>query len=215
MRVFCNVAASVDGRIGPPERAHVSFGSDEDHRRMAVLRRQADAIVTGGATFRAWPQAMVENGARLTGSPPRAAPPFNVVVTAGGGLPLGAPMFADPRVRPLVIQPESAAQPDLPGRVELVRLNPVTARGILDALAARGVEHVLLESGGGLTGMFFRERLVDELHLTLAPLVLAGQGAPTPVDGPAFRPAEAPRLSLVNCSVVGDEVFLHYHVARE
>jgi 5-amino-6-(5-phosphoribosylamino)uracil reductase len=60
--------------------------------------------------------------------------------------------------------------------------------------------------------MFLRERVLDEIYMTVAPLVLGGKDAPSPVDGAAFPPENAPRLRLVSAEPIGDEVYLHYRV---
>ena len=90
----------------------------------------------------------------------------------------------------------------------------VSARGVLDALVSRGVEQVLLESGGDLSSMFFHAGVVDELFLTVVPVLLGGRGAPTPLDGPGWPVAGAPRLVLLECTVREGELFLHYRLPR-
>ena len=215
MRVFCNVAISADGKIGPPTRTHMSFGSPEDRRRMSLLRRQADAVVTGGATFRACPFAMVENAAHLPDAPQRAVPVLNAVVTHTGVLAWEAPCLKDPRIRMVVITSGSGAevaQAHAPAGVEVVVLEEVTAPGVLEVLATRGAQSVLLESGGGLSSLFFHAGVVNELYLTVVPILLGGAHAPTPLDGPAWPLDQAPRLDLVDVSVVGAEAFFHYRV---
>ena len=211
MRVFLDVAMSADGKIAPPERRFVPLAGPRDRAMVMKLRRRADAVVVGGATFRADPHALVEDaggGAEES----RARPMWNVVVTRRpSSVPVGAPALSDPRVRVLVVAPAGTGEPAPPG-AELVELTEVTAAAILAELEARGAESVLLEAGGGLVSMFLREGRLDEMFITVAPLVLGGGGAPSPVDGIAFLPETAPRLSLVSAEAVGDEVFLHYRV---
>lgn len=217
MTVLMNVAISADGKIGPPTRTHVSFGSDEDRRRMTVVRRRADAVVTGGATFRACPYPMVENPKHLVDPPRRDRPVINAVVSRTGDLPWDAPALLDERITPLVVLPVdqvAAARTRAPKRVELVGLAEVTAPAVLKLLTERGASTVLLESGGGLSSLFFHAGLVDELYLTVVPIILGGAGAPTPVDGAPWAVPDAPRLTLLDFAVQDSEVYFHYRVGR-
>lgn len=211
--VFLNVAMTVDGRIGLPSRQLVGLGSMEDRRRMSILRSQADAVVVGGATFRAYRRPLVENPKYFPEAPPRHTPVWNVVVTRHFDLPVDARAFHDERVRLLVIgQKDAPAEQvqQVATRAEVVQAETVTPELVLEALAKRGARRVLLESGGNLTGAFVRAGLLDELYVTVVPRILAGEGAPTPVDGPGFSMDDAPRLSLLKVEQVQDELFLHY-----
>ncbi len=213
MRVMCNVAVSVDGKIGPPERTHASFGSAEDRRRMSLLRRQADAVLTGAATFRACPVAMVEAAEFFADPVTRSQPPYNVILTRSGNVPVQAKGLLDVRVRPLIITGVDAVLPDgLPARVEVERLPQVTAAAVLEVLERRGVRTLLLESGGDVSGMFFSAGVVGELFVTVVPVLLGGRGAPSPVDGPALPGGVKARMTLEEATVKDGELFLHYRL---
>ena len=60
VRVFTNTAVSLDGRIGTVSDDHFNVGTDEDRRRMGLLRAKADAVFIGGQTFRMGPHPIVE-----------------------------------------------------------------------------------------------------------------------------------------------------------
>ncbi|MFH1463794.1 MAG: dihydrofolate reductase family protein [Pseudomonadota bacterium] len=77
-----------------------------------------------------------------------------------------------------------------------------------------GVRRLLVEGGGDLIAQLLAAGLLDELHVTLCPLLLGGRGAPSLVDGPGLALAALPRLRLVSEERVGDELFLRYRVAR-
>jgi 5-amino-6-(5-phosphoribosylamino)uracil reductase len=52
--------------------------------------------------------------------------------------------------------------------------------------------------------------LVDEIYLTLCPVVIGGRRSPTPVDGTGFVPGRFPNFRLREMRRVGHELFLHY-----
>ncbi|MFH1463793.1 MAG: dihydrofolate reductase family protein [Pseudomonadota bacterium] len=49
MEVFSNSAISLDGRLGTASYDHLRLGSEEDLRRMDLLRARADAVLGAGA----------------------------------------------------------------------------------------------------------------------------------------------------------------------
>lgn len=55
------------------------------------------------------------------------------------------------------------------------------------------IRRLLCEGGGELNDALFRAGLVDEVHLTLCPLLLGGRAAPTPADGSGAKNSPTPR----------------------
>jgi diaminohydroxyphosphoribosylaminopyrimidine deaminase/5-amino-6-(5-phosphoribosylamino)uracil reductase len=75
----------------------------------------------------------------------------------------------------------------------------VSAPAALDALAARGVTSLMVEGGGEVLGSFLAARLVDQVALFRAPLLLGGRdsrpafGGPDPIEvGDALRVEPVP-----------------------
>lgn len=212
MKVVSNTAISLDGRINTRERRFAFFGTARDHARMSRLRADADAVLVGGATFRNWPHAALPDEAdrgRLRGRP------WNVVVSRSLDLPLAADFFAEAAIRPLLLTRAAAPRGESPpaeieawdGEGDL----PVP--WILEQLARRGVERLLVEAGGDLLFQFLAAGAIDEMYLTLCPLVVGGE-APSLAGGSGFDLAGAPRMRLVSAEPEGDEVFLHYAAIR-
>lgn len=216
MKVVSNTAISLDGRINTRERRFAFFGSERDHARMSRLRAEADAVLVGGATFRNWPHAALPDAAdraRLHGRP------WNIVVSRSLDLPANADFFAEPAIRPLLLtRAGSLAGRTLPAEVEAEgwpgAASDLPIAWILEQLARRGIEHLLVEAGGDLLFQFLAAEAIDEMYLTLCPLVVGGD-APSLADGPGFDLAELRRLRLVAAEPVGDEVFLHYQAIRK
>ena len=57
----------------------------------------------------------------------------------------------------------------------------VSLPAVLDTLGRHGMTNVLVEGGGRLLGQFFDQRLADEVHIYVAPLLIGGSGAPGPL----------------------------------
>ncbi|MEG4586621.1 dihydrofolate reductase family protein [Microcoleus sp. MOSTC5] len=81
-------------------------------------------------------------------------------------------------------------------------------------LANFNIKRLAILGGGKLVASVLAAGLVDELWLTVCPLILGGADAPTPVEGEGFLADLAPKLELLAVKQVGQEVFLHYRVDR-
>lgn len=82
-----------------------------------------------------------------------------------------------------------AADPS--GRVDL--------RALLDALGGRGYNEVLVEGGGELLAGFFALGLIDQVQACVAPLVIGGRTAATPIGGIGVgRIEQAGRFEIVD-----------------
>lgn len=219
MRVVSNTAISLDGRIATARFDHVAIGSRLDRDHMSVLRARADAVVVGGRTFRNWPLPLVPDDEAIARAqaagldadvPPLAGRRWwNAVVTRGGAPVVAPRFFADARVQPLFY----SAAPLEVARGEVVEgaFSPVA---VIQDLARRGAEHVLLECGGELLFQFLAAGCVDELCVTVCPLLLGGKGAPSLLDGEGFSFDGAPRLTLLDLRQIGGELFARYSVER-
>jgi 5-amino-6-(5-phosphoribosylamino)uracil reductase len=211
VKVVSNNAVSLDGRINTRERRFAMLGSAADHARMSALRAQADAVLVGGATFRNWPHpALPEPADRalLRGRP------WTVVVSRTMQVPVTREFLAEPAFRPLFLTRRGAVPPQFAAEVEAFDGSDLPVPWMLDALARRGVQTLLLEAGGDLLFQFLAADAVDEMHVTVCPLVLGGD-APSLADGAGFDLAASRRLQLLSHEAVGDELFLHYAVRRE
>jgi len=188
-----NMVASADGAASLAG-ATKDLSSETDRRVFALLRTLADVIVVGAATVRAEhykPARPQELWHHLRSGRP-ATPPI-AVITSGLDLDPAASLFADAPAdaRTIVITTE---QSPADVRAELSRTADVIVAGdksvdltaAVAALAGRGHRRLLAEGGPHVLGQFIEAGLLDELCLTIGPL-LAGPGASRIVagDGPA------------------------------
>ena len=188
-----NMVSSADGAASLAG-ATKDLSSDTDRRVFALLRTLADVIVVGAATVTAEhykPARPQELWHHLRSG--RSATPPIAVITSGLDLDPAAPLFADAPAdaRTIVITTE---QSPADVRAELSRTADVIVAGdksvdltaAVAALTGRGYRRLLAEGGPHVLGQFIEAGLLDELCLTIGPL-LAGPGASRIVagDGPA------------------------------
>jgi riboflavin biosynthesis pyrimidine reductase len=170
--VRVNFVASIDGAVSVEGRSG-GLGSAADRRVFGLLRELADVILVGAGTARSENYGGARKPTRGTQDPPPI-----VVVTGSAALDPGGRLFTDARVPPVVLTLESApaqrraALAEAGG--EVVALERLTPDLVLGELAHRGLHRVLCEGGPGLFGELHAADAVDELCLTVAPLLAGG-----------------------------------------
>ncbi|HEY2442644.1 MAG TPA: pyrimidine reductase family protein [Streptosporangiaceae bacterium] len=198
--VRANMVTSVDGAAAVGGRSR-GLSSDADRKLFALLRALSDVILVGAGTARAERYSAVRPdelrpGLR-DGRPP--VPPI-AVVTRRLSLDLASPLFtaALPGCRTVVITTEEApaelrASALRVADVIVAGLDSVDLAAALHALAERGYPHVVTEGGPQLLGQLADEELLDELCLTVSPLIVRG-GSGRIMSGPG--PGSAGLLDL-------------------
>jgi riboflavin biosynthesis pyrimidine reductase len=194
-----NMVASVDGAVVGPDHRAGSLGTPADRQVFGVLRALADAIVVGASTVRVegyGPARVRPHLAGLRaqrGQRPRAVV---VVVSRSLDLDLDAPLFTAAAERTVVVTGEAS---DPARRTRVGRVADVVVAGETDvdlpaavaALADRGLPRLLCEGGPLLLEQVVAAGLLDELCLTVAPL-LAGGTAGRILRGPGFAAGTLP-----------------------
>ena len=222
--VAINMVMSADGRtvVDGTER---ELGSELDQRLMRELRVHFDAVLNGGATFRASGTSARLNNPTLEqwrverGMTPS---PIAAVLTRSGDLPPERRFFTDDSFYAVIYLSSSAP---VQVREELdSRGRPVVVVPERDAAAAalthlrKGLvaRRVLVEGGATLNGELIRRDLVDEFFLTLAPRITGGATAHPAVQWPGDPTVSGMRqLSLVHAMPAPTgELFLRYRVER-
>lgn len=194
--VVLNMILSADGRA-----AHegVSGGLAVDRADRTVflgVRERVDAVLAGTGTIAA------ERYRRLIPEPERrarradrglAADPLAVVLTRSGTLP-DAPLLTDPD-QPRAVYAGGAAEP---------------VAALRDLRTAHGIRTLLCEGGPRLNRALVAAGVVDELLLTLSPLLVAGAADGALAGDPL---PDAHRLDIVSMHEHRGTLFLRYRIA--
>ncbi|GAA1958721.1 pyrimidine reductase family protein [Kitasatospora viridis] len=212
-----NMVSSLDG-AAKLDGLSEGLSSEADKRIFGVLRALADVVLVGAETARAEgyrparAREAFQEARRAAGQGPA---PVIAVVSRSLELDLGLPLFTEPLVPTVVITTEDAPADRRAAVARTAEL--VTAgRGSVDlpaalaALAARGWTRQLTEGGPRLLGQLAAAGLLDELCLSLAPLLTAGT-APRIAHGAEM--ADAQRMQLV--SLIEQKGFLFARYCRK
>ena len=182
--VMTNMVASVDGAIAI-DGLSGGLGGEGDSLVFRAIRASCDWIVAASGTVRAEryriPRTSPEVAARRRAAGRTDAPRL-AVVTGSVDLDPDLPLFADRPAdapRALVItgaNPPEAAMARIGELADWCHLDTErpTPAGIVDALAQRGAEVVLVEGGPSFNGQMVDAGLIDELCLSISPHLVGG-----------------------------------------
>jgi riboflavin biosynthesis pyrimidine reductase len=208
-----NFVSSIDG-AATLEGVSGGLSGPADKQVFTTLRMVCDALVVAAGTVRQ------ENydALRLTAQArswrrDRGLPEFPLMVIVSGSLDLDPAqlVFSDAPIRPIVITHAGAPAQRRATVAEVADIitagsDQVDLPAALAALHERGATQLLCEGGPHLLGALTAADLVDELCLTLSPL-LAGSGAGRITAGTPSPPRE---MSLRGILSAQDMLFLRY-----
>ncbi len=214
---------TVDGKITSRTFSPVDFTSPEDKRHLIRQRSLGDAVVIGHSTLRrdnvrlGVPLAELREARIKRGQNPY---PLRVIVSNEGRIDHRLNIFQTD-ISPILIfsttrmpQKNRAA---LAGKttLHLSKRPQVNLEQMLRTLRKDyNVQTVACEGGATLFRALLELDLVDQLNLTIAPVLFGGLNAPTLTGlSKAFLPRPV-HCVLKDMRVVGDECFLTYTVKR-
>jgi 5-amino-6-(5-phosphoribosylamino)uracil reductase len=171
------LAISLDGRLAPPEGGPAQLGGKGDRRLLEEALAWADSVLVGARTLRLHRSSCLIHAPDLLrsrqerGLPPQ--PPV-VVWSRGGDIACDLPFFQQPFERWL-LTPAAGHGPfaAAPGFHTILPFDdwPTT----LHRLGALGLRRIAVLGGAQLAGALVEARVLDELQLTLCPMLLGGE----------------------------------------
>jgi riboflavin biosynthesis pyrimidine reductase len=235
--VFSNFVTTLDGVVSLQTPGHAAGGdisgfNTDDRMVMGLLRAVADVVIVGSGTLDAdprtvWtPEAICPELAAeyrlLRKTMAKQGPALNVVVTASGSIDLRSPVFASGKVSALILTTSAGAKrltcQKKPGSVEICAVGrgagAISPQAILREMSRRNAAaRILVEGGPRLLGSFYKERLVDEQFLTLAPQIAGrdvGDKRLSLVMGKTFAPRDPLWGALTDARRSRSHLFLRY-----
>jgi 5-amino-6-(5-phosphoribosylamino)uracil reductase len=210
------MVSTADGKAAVEGRT-VTISSPTDRAVFHNLRTQADAVMAGAATVRAERYAPIVKTDELRAKRVReglAPDPLTVIVSGRLQVPADVPLLQDPGSRVVIITASDDELSGVRAHVEYLRpeSGPMDLRPLMRRLREEyGVRSVLCEGGATLNASLLPYGLVDELFLSIAPVLAGGDDALTILGGPPLP--ELARLELVWALEDDGELFLRYRLA--
>lgn len=212
-RVVAAMIGAADGRATIAGSAS-GLGSPADRAVLRELRTASDALLVGPGTLIAERYATVLDSPQRERRVARGLPgePLVATISRHARAELAeVPLFAEPGLR-IQVYTEADPGPELSRgadvQVERVAAGTLTTAACLEHLyARRGVRALVCEGGPTLLHALLAQGLVDDLVLTLAPVLVAGEGRSI-VHGDLLDPPA--RFTLNDVLRADDHLFLHY-----
>lgn len=202
--VLLKMAMTADGKIATRTGDSHWISSGEALTLAHQLRARYAAVLVGiGTVLRDDPQLTVRHS--------RGRDPMRIVLDSQGRIPLQAALLHVKSAAPTIIatcnmseekerQLKSSSQQVAIWRMPADQDGRVDLQSLLKKLAAAQIDSLLIEGGATVAEAFLAERLIDKLMFIIAPKIVGGRAAPTPVGGEGIEKMEQ-ALRLKDCSV--------------
>lgn len=208
--VTLKYAMSLDGKIATSNMESRWISGEESRHHAHVMRHRHDAILVGVNT-------VLEDDPRLTTrleGVPDARQPLRIVADSMLRTPV------DAAVLPALIITSEEAPEDRRAALEAAGAEVLAAgtapEPLLDTLGERGIMSLLVEGGARTHWSFVQRGLVDRVAAFVAPIIIGGEDAPSPVGGPGFISLRgAMRLHSARVTRFGDDHLIEADVHRD
>ena len=200
--VTVKVAESIDGKIATKTGDSRWISGDDSRRYVHRLRRKAQAVMVGANTA-------AKDDPSLLSQAPGARQPARIIVDSGLRVSPGLRIFRETETSPVIVATtKNAARRkarvyEAKGATVLgVRSkgSRVDARDLMKRLARMDIIDILVEGGGELIADLVGERLVDRFLFFIAPKIIGGRDAVTPVEGAGVKDVKS-AVSLKNVKI--------------
>lgn len=230
--VYSNFVASIDGVVslgeGSSAGSVISGKNPADRFLMALLRACADAVLIGAGTLRATPghrwtpshvyPDLASSFDRLRRTLGRSPEPRLVLLTATGNLDSAHPAVVQGATVVTTAQAAKSLRARLPKSCDVIESgeSEVDIEAAFSELESRGIKVLLTEGGPHVIGELVANGLLDEVFLTISPVVAGRNGGVRlgMVAGAEFLPASGVWSTMLSSRRHGDYLFLRYGLQK-
>lgn len=206
--VIAKWAMTLDGKIAAADGSSKWITGETARAAVHALRGRVDAILIGSSTA-------LKDDPSLTVRPPGPRTPTRVVVDRSGALPHSLKLFQSASEIPTLYVTSLTTAPTKQEEltrlgVEVLRLRGANSRDQIEELlinfGQRNWTNLLVEGGAQLLGAFFDAEAIDEVEVYIAPKLLGGAQAPSPIAGLGVASiAEALKLAHHQIEPLGED----------
>ncbi len=212
--VTMKYAMTLDGKVCTRTGDSRWVSSEESRQYSHHLRRCHKGILCGIGTVLADDPMLNSRISNL----PNAPTPIRIVADRNVRISLGCMLVKTARDIPTVVAYTEGADPDKLAKLQELGVQTWkcnTPQELLSKAGSEKIDSILLEGGGTLNESFLRERLVDEVYAFIAPKLIGGIDAKTPVEGLGIaRIMQAISLRDVETKQLESDFLIHGIVNR-
>jgi diaminohydroxyphosphoribosylaminopyrimidine deaminase/5-amino-6-(5-phosphoribosylamino)uracil reductase len=205
-------AMTLDGKLATSIGDSKWISSEASRAIVHQLRGRVDAVLVGRGTAEA-------DDPLLTARPAGARVATRIVLDSNASLPLTSQLVRTAREIPVVVAVAETAPADRRNQLEAAGCEVLVVSGsnsvdrlnaLLEELGKRRMTNLLVEGGSRLLGSLLDARAIDEAHVFIAPKLVGGQHAYSPIGGEGINSITA-ALSLMSPQMkfVGQDIYVH------
>ncbi len=215
------MASSIDGKITLANYEKVKFASEEDKKLLMKKRSESDCIIMGSLTVKKGSSSITSNLIKE-----KSKQPLNVLISSNLNLnPDKLRYFKNNEIKRVIF---TTSKSPINKRKELQRFSEIIIvkkdkNGLVDVKEVYETlvkkfccKKILIEGGGLLNKSFIEKNLVDDLYLTICPIIISDIKARSFVEGVGLTKEHIKKLKLLDFKRNNsDELFLHYKFEKE
>ena len=215
--VIAKWAMTLDGRIATHTRESRWISSAASRAIAHQLRGWVDAVIVGRGTASA-------DDPLLTARPAGPRTPIRIVLDSQASLAIDSQLVRTACESPVLVAcgpsaPDAAQQRLREAGCEVLVCDAATYGDRFDALLVelgrRRLTNVLVEGGSEVLGSLVDAGAIDEVHAFVAPRLIGGHGAPSPIGGQGVAQlTRAPKLVGVEVRSVDGDIYIHGRIDR-
>jgi diaminohydroxyphosphoribosylaminopyrimidine deaminase/5-amino-6-(5-phosphoribosylamino)uracil reductase len=217
--VIAKAAMTLDGKIASRTGHSQWITGEQARERVHLLRAGVDAVMVGSGTAEVDDPRLTTRTASGNG---RDA--VRIIVDGDAKTSPDRQMFSLQSTAPTLVAVKTTAATERKSALaaagaELLEIEPkdgkVDLKALAKNLAERNIASVMIEGGGGLLAAAFEAGIVDKALFFVAPKIVGGEDAPTPVGGLGVETVdEAIRLRDLSVEKIGDDLLIEGYVVK-
>lgn len=208
--VTLKMAMTLDGKIASRTGDSKWISAEASRKCVHRLRARSDAVIVGLGTVLTDDPMLTARGVRCPRQPLRVVvdslaetPEVARIIACPGGQPIVAITAEAPQDRIKVLQEAGARIVAVEGGTT------VDLKSLIGMLGTEGITNVLIEGGGTLAASALESKIVDKVLIFVAPKIIGGQHAKTPVEGVgAATAADALRMERLFVKRIGPDILV-------
>lgn len=216
--VIAKWAMTMDGKIATQTGESRWITGEVARQRVHQLRGRMDAIIVGIVTA-------LTDDPLLTARPAGPRIPLRIILDSQLRLPLDSQLVRTAREFPVMILHSPKANPAMKQTLEAAGCTchpcqptggPICVGGLLNELGRREFTNVLVEGGATVLGSFLEANEIDEVWAFVAPKIVGGEKAPSPIHGHGIaKLSQALAVDQWQIDQLGPDVLLRGQITRQ
>lgn len=215
--IIAKWAMTLDGKLATKTGDSRWISGEASRAIVHQLRGRVDGIMIGRGTAEA-------DDPLLTARPAGARVAARIILDSEARLKLSSQLVRTARDVPVIVAVSEQVPPERREKLVAAGCEVLACSGathaerlsfLLSALGQRQLTNILVEGGAELLGQLFDADQIDEVHAFIAPKIIGGQSAPSPLGGEGIDlMARAKSLVTPTIAQLGPDVHIHGRLAR-